>query len=257
MMKWDAEKYDTVVAPQAEAGEELIDMADIHRADFVLDVGCGTGKLTARIAGFAHDGTVIGLDPSAEMLGRAKRLCQLRKNMVFIQMPAQAMDFDDQFDLIFSNSALHWIKEQEQVLGLVYNALRKGGRLAFQLPAENFCPEFFEYAEGALRELSLERFFAGWERPWFLPDRDTYRALLRSAGFKRLDVFYRDYDLQFSSVGEIIGWWSSAGLRPYLERLPERERDYFQYAMAMSFEKNRTPNGLGFNFKRLFAFGKK
>ena len=67
-MRWDAEKYDAVEAPQMDAGRELISMANVNEGDAILDVGCGTGKLTVELARLACNGSVTGIDPSGDML---------------------------------------------------------------------------------------------------------------------------------------------------------------------------------------------
>ena len=71
-MRWDAEKYDAVKAPQVDAGKELIAMAKVKDTDSVLDLGCGTGKLTVELAKRASNGIVVGIDPSREMLEKAR-----------------------------------------------------------------------------------------------------------------------------------------------------------------------------------------
>jgi trans-aconitate 2-methyltransferase len=253
-MEW---KYYSVKAPQVDAGRELIQMADIKPWEKVLDIGCGTGTLTASIAEILKQGTVIGIDPSRKRLAQARGQAKGRPNMVLLQMRAELMDFDEQFDLAFSNSALQWIKEQEKVLSLVHSALKRGGRIAFQMPTKHFCPSFYEYVFGSIKRLSLEHFFWGWEPPWFLPEKEEYDYLLRGAGFRKTEVFYREYRLSFRSAKEILDWWASAGLRPFLDKLPQKERDSFEYSIAMGFEDTRTEKGLEFDFKRLFAFGLK
>ena len=70
-MRWDAEKYDEVKIPQVDAGNELITLAKVRDTDSILDIGCGTGKLTVALARLAYNGFVTGLDPSHEMLEKA------------------------------------------------------------------------------------------------------------------------------------------------------------------------------------------
>jgi len=256
-MKWDAVQYDSVKAPQADAGKELIAMANIKSSDAVLDIGCGTGKLTLELSLLAHEGTVTGIDPSGEMLAKAGEISGGRDNMRFLLVPAQSMGFTGEFDLVFSNSALQWVPEQREVIGRVYRSLKKGGRVAFQLPAKNFCREFFAYTSAAITLLGFEKYFQQWQSPWYLPEKEEYENLLEEEGFGNIHVFSRDYRLVFNSVGDIISWWSSAGLRPFLELLPEREQEYFKYAVAMSYESNRTNRGIEFDFRRLFVFAEK
>ena len=135
-MKWDAAQYDSVKAPQVDAGKELVALAKVNDNDSVLDIGCGTGKLTLELSRLASGGTVIGIDPSAEMLQKAEEISGTRDNIRFMRVYGQSMQFTDQFDLVFSNSALQWIREQQDVIRLVYRSLKKGGRIAFQLPVK-------------------------------------------------------------------------------------------------------------------------
>lgn len=256
-MKWDAEKYDAVKAPQVDAGRELIGLAGARENESILDLGCGTGKLTVELARLAGSGPVVGLDPSREMLDKARQVAGNMRNLRFVQAPAQSMKFTDEFDLVFSNSALQWVKEQKQALELTYRSLKKGGRVAFQMPAKNFCREFFAYVERAIDSLGYERFYYGWQSPWYFSTKEEYKEMLVRAGFQSIRVFYRDYRLTFPGVSEVVNWWSSAGLRPYLAALPEGAQEHFKDAFAEGFENNRTDKGVEFNFRRLFAFADK
>ena len=256
-MKWDAQTYDAVKAPQIDAGRELIAVAGIRENDAILDLGCGTGKLTVELARLARLGRVTGLDPSPEMLAKAREASAAFGKLRLLELPAQTMEFVDEFDLVFSNSALQWVKEQEQVMSRVSRSLRKGGRIAVQMPAKNFCAEFFDAVEGAVSSLGYERFFEKWRSPWRFPEKEEYEAILAAAGFQSQKVYYRDYHLAFGTISDVVNWWSSAGLRPYLAALPEPGRKYFQEAFARRFERNRTDRGIEFGFRRLFAFAEK
>jgi trans-aconitate 2-methyltransferase len=256
-MKWDAEKYDSVRAPQVDAGRELISMAKVNNTDEILDIGCGTGKLTMELARIASKGSVTGNDPSTDMIEKARKVFGDNGNLRFLRIAAEKMDFPRCFDLAFSNSALQWVKEQRKALELTHRSLKQGGRIAFQLPAKNFCKEFFIYAENAISSLGLERYFRDWQQPWYLPEKEEYAFILKEEGFKKIEIFYRDYRLVFDSVNSVLDWWSSAGLRPYLEMLSYKEQEYFRYSIAMSYENNRTEKGIEFDFRRLFAFAEK
>jgi trans-aconitate 2-methyltransferase len=252
-MRWDADTYDSVKAPQFDAGMELIEISRVRATDSVLDIGCGTGKLTIELARLAAKGAVVGIDPSAEMLERAMTLSSETENLRFVRTGAESIDFVERFDIAFSNSALQWVTEQREAIRRAYKSLKSGGRIAFQLPSRNFCAEFFDYNANAIALLGYERFFLNWKTPWFLPTEEEYESLLQWVGFRDIKVSYRDYRLVFGGVTEILNWWSSAGLRPYLTALPEKEKEYFKYAVGMQYEQNRTERGIEFDFRRLFA----
>ncbi len=256
-MRWDAKKYDAAKAPQVDAGRELIAMAGVSDTDSILDIGCGTGNLTIELARLASKGYVVGIDSSGEMLEKAREKAEPMENLSLIRVSAQSMSFTDEFDIVFSNSALQWMKEQKEIMGRVYQSLKPGGRIVFQLPAKNFCREFFDYTGNAIALLRLEQFHVNWKSPWYFPAKEEYETLLKEAGFGNIRVFYRDYRLVFEGLKEVLDWLASAGLRPYLDLLPGREQEYFKYAFAMSFENNRTDRGIEFDFRRLFASARK
>lgn len=256
-MKWDAEKYDAVKAPQIDAGRELIGLARVRENDAILDLGCGTGKLTVELARQARHGRVTGLDPSQEMVDKARTVSEGFKHLRLLQLPAQTMEFESEFDLVFSNSALHWVKEQGEVARRVFRALCKGGRIAFQMPAKGFCREFFDHVDEAISSLGYERFFYGWQSPWHFPAQGEYETMLTELGFRSTRVYYRDYHLTFETVPEVVNWWSSAGLRPYLAALPITGQEHFKNAFGECFAREKTARGIEFKFTRLFVFAEK
>ncbi len=256
-MKWDAGLYDSTQGVRVNAGTDLMEIASIRNTDSILDIGCGTGTLTIELARRADRGFVVGIDPSPEMLEKAKEKSASANNISLSLMAAQDMDFTNRFDLVFSNLALQWVKEQKETMLLVHKALKQRGRIAFQIPAMDFCPEFFENINGALAEHKLERFYSDWQYPWYFPAKEEYENMLITVGFRNVSVFYKYYRSVFEGTGEVLKWLMSAGLRPYLSALPVREQEYFKYAVAMRFETSRTDDGIELNFRRLFAFGEK
>ncbi len=254
-MKWDAAIYDAVKAPQIDAGRELLSLAGVREEDAVLDLGCGTGKLTVELARLVPRGSVVGLDPSPEMLEKAHEATSGMMNVRFARVSAETMNFADEFDLVFSNSALHWIRDQERAVSRVFRSLRRGGRIAFQMPAKDFCTEFFDSVGEAITSLGYERFYEGWRSPWRFPEKEEYASLLAETGFRDIKVYAREYRLCFGPLSDVVNWWSSAGLRPYLACLPEGAQEHFKAAFGEGFERKRTAKGIEFDFRRLFAFG--
>jgi len=255
-MRWDAEKYDSTHSPQTNAGMELIAMADVKAGDAVLDIGCGTGRLTYELVRLAHKGAVVGIDPSQEMLNKAK-ISSSADNIVFMNIRAEDMKFKNDFDIVFSNSALQWIKEQEKVAKLAYTGLRKNGRIAVQLPAKDFCWALMDNIYSAINALGLEAKFKNMESPWRFPLKEDLSGFMKDAGFVNVNAFYKDYTLMFECINDVLEWGESAALRPYLFPLSEKMQEQFKYAFAMGFENYRTEKGIEFSFRRLFATAEK
>jgi trans-aconitate methyltransferase len=97
-----------------------------------LDVGCGTGTLTEKIAG--SGAIVTGIDASPEMIAKAK---QAYNNIGFFVKDASNFYFDTKFDAAFSNAAFHWIKDQQGLLQSIYDSLKTGGRLVYEMGAKH------------------------------------------------------------------------------------------------------------------------
>lgn len=256
-MKWDAALYDAAQGDRRSSGMDLMDLSGIRNSDVILDIGCGTGTLTFELARRAESGFVVGIDPSAEMLARAKAKSASYSNIELMLTAAEEMEFTDRFDLVFSNLALQWVKEQGKALKRMFLSLRQGGRIAVHIPAREFSMAFFENINGVVSDLRIERFYSAWEFPWYLPDKEEYVELLTAAGFRNVDVSCKCFRTVFTGTGELMNWLVSAGLRPYLSVLPEREQEYLKYAIAMRFENSRTDNGIELEFRRLFAFAEK
>lgn len=256
-MKWDPKQYDNAKAPQIDAGRELIALAQVREDDSILDLGCGTGKLTIELARMASNGNVIGIDSSDEMLSKAGEVSAETGNMHVMKVPAQSMVFDEEFDLVFSNSAFQWIKEQEDVIARSYKALRPRGRIAVQMPAKDYCWTMTENIQSAIAALGLDKKFNRMESPWRFPLKEEMHGFLKDAGFGNINIFYRDYVLLFESINDVLGWGVSAGLRPFLAPLSKKKQERFKYSFAIGFENYRTERGIEFNFRRIFAFAEK
>ncbi len=254
-MRWDAEKYDSTHGPQIDAGLKLIETANVRANDSILDIGCGTGRLTCELARFAHKGTVVGIDPSPEMFKKAREVSSSIDNILLMNIRAEEMCFKNDFDLVYSNSALQWIKEQGDVIARSYRALKPGGRLAVQLPAKDFCWAMTENIQSAISELGLESKFKKMKSLWRFPLKEEMDGYLNDAGFLNVKTYYKEDVLLFESINDVLDWGVSAGLRPFLALLNENKQERFKYAFAMGFENYRTEKGIEFGFKRLFAFG--
>jgi trans-aconitate methyltransferase len=173
---WDPEQYEAHHAFVWELGQHLIDLLDPQRGERILDLGCGTGQLTYKIA--ERGAQVIGLDASPEMIGQAR---QNYPQLHFVLQDAARMEFDSEFDAVFSNAALHWMLDASSVAKTVTRALRKEGR---------FVAEFG--GKGNIRhiETAIETVVARYHgdalprRRTFYPSIGEYASLLEMSGLE-------------------------------------------------------------------------
>jgi len=123
--QWDAERYDEKHSFMYQKAKGLVDLLAPKRGERILDLGCGTGALTAEIA--ARGAEIVGVDRSGEMIAQAKKKYP---ELIFEVADARALKFETEFDAVFSNAVLHWIPEAERVIAGVVRALKPAGRFA-------------------------------------------------------------------------------------------------------------------------------
>lgn len=176
-------RYARDSSAQRSAADVLLALAAVGPADDVLDVGCGTGALAARIRGMTR-GRVVGVDPSTGMIEAARR--EAPPGVALARCAAEELPYEAEFDLVLSNSALQWFRDPALALARMRRALRPGGRLAVQAPATRlYCPEFVEAMSDVSRDPRTGSSFAGFRSPWFLFETaDEYATLAAAAGLE-------------------------------------------------------------------------
>src|SRR5580700_8966364 len=125
---WDSSLYDDRHSFVWRAGASLVELLDPKPGERILDLGCGTGHLTAKIAEAGVE--VTGLDSSTSMIAQAR---QNFPGLKFSLADARDFRFDRPFDAVFSNAALHWIHDAEAVVRSIAAALRPGGRFVLEM----------------------------------------------------------------------------------------------------------------------------
>jgi ubiquinone/menaquinone biosynthesis C-methylase UbiE len=176
--------YQSVSRLQRAAGAALIDLLDIRPGENVLDVGCGTGELARRIKSLSGAGRVCGIDPSEGMIAESRRLSQ--DGVEFFEESAESMSFEDEFDVVFCNSAFMWVENIDLAVSNMRDALVPGGRVGVQAPATSRCSPNFAAAVGeSARDPAVREAISTFKSPWFWRETpEQYAEVFEKAGFK-------------------------------------------------------------------------
>ena len=169
---WEKEKYEKNARFVSDYGEELIEWLNPQKKEYILDLGCGDGVLTKKISEYGCK--VLGLDGSQKFIEAAGKL-----GIDAVQGDAQNMNFENEFDAIFSNAALHWMTNPEKVMEGVSRALKKGGRFVVEMGGKGN----IEKIENAIFE-TVEKHNLKAKKCWFFPTPEEKTKLLEKYGLK-------------------------------------------------------------------------
>jgi trans-aconitate 2-methyltransferase len=221
-MPWDPDRYHQFERERAAPFEDLLALIRPRPAMHVVDLGCGTGELTRRLAGALPGSDVLGLDRSPEMLARAAG--HARPSLRFESGAIE--DAGGSWDLIFSHAALQWVEDHSTLIPRLLSLLRPGGQLAVQVPSNHGHPTHTLILELAGEE-PFRSALGGWRRISPVLPIDTYAELLFAHGAQTLTVFEKVYSHVLPDAGGLADWTSGTALVPYFERLSPALRDLF------------------------------
>lgn len=121
--QWNPSLYDDKHSFVSAFGDSLVKVLAPKKGEKILDVGCGTGDLACQMADAGAK--VVGIDSSEKMIAKAK---EKYLHLSFYVKDVTQLDFHNEFDAVFSNAVLHWVRQPEKALTNIYNSLKKGGR---------------------------------------------------------------------------------------------------------------------------------
>jgi len=209
---WDPARYAEHARFVSDLGMPVLELLAPKPDERILDLGCGDGALTLKLAKLGC--TVVGVDSSPEMVAAAKSL-----GLTAQVMNGHTLPFIDEFDAVFSNAALHWMKNPEQVIAGVWNALKPGGR---------FVGEFGGYDNVATIVTAIESVLSSRgvviAHPWFFPRPEEYGKWLKARGFmvESIALMPRTTPLPGG-----LGGWLETFAQPYTSALPAPEKPGF------------------------------
>jgi trans-aconitate 2-methyltransferase len=217
---WNANLYNAKHDFVWKYGSDVVSLLAPRAGEHILDLGCGTGHLTAQIA--ESGATVMGVDRSAEMVSAAQASYP---NLKFEVIDARNLSFNEMFDAVFSNATLHWIHEPEAVLRGIFKALRTGGRFVAEMGGKKNIRAMQDAFDDALAELGAAKH--GEVQPWYYPSVSEYSSLAEKIGFevRLITLFDRPTGLADGAAG-LRNWIIMFG-GDYLAKAGDFKREEF------------------------------
>ncbi len=244
--EWNPADYAAHSRAQYQWAEEMIGKLDLNGTESILDIGCGDGKVTALLASRVPQGSVTAIDNSASMirLAREKYPRSLTPNITFLEMDALDIPFINQFDLVFSNAALHWVPDHARMLRGVFRCLKRKGRVFFQMGGHGNASDILNLADAMIHSDPWKDYFMDFSNPYRFFTAGEYRVLLGDAGLIPIRAELIPKDMVQAGKEGLSGWIRTTWL-PYTGRVPVSGRNRFISDLAESYLERYPPDSKG------------
>lgn len=232
MSDWNSNQYMKFRAERTQPSTDLINRLSRHKPQKILDLGCGPGNSTRKLAEKFPTADILGIDSSEDMLKKARRD---HPDLSFkcLRVPDEICNLKD-FDLIFSNACIHWIPNHKALIPDLFDKLSQRGMLAVQIPYIQKAP-FYRLLNELVgtcewKNLSVIHNF------YNLYPEEYYDILSElSSDF---NIWETTYYHTVNSNNDVIEWYKGSGLRPYLDMLSEKEKPRFLADLSEIISEN-------------------
>jgi trans-aconitate 2-methyltransferase len=235
MTEWDAANYALRSGLQAAMAAEVVSLVYLAGSERVLDIGCGDGRVTAGLASRLPQGSVVGVDVSREMIAFAEEHANL-PNLEFQVANAADLPFHNEFHLVVSINALHWLPDPDPPLRGIRAAMKPTGRAQLRLVADGARKSLETVIEETRRAPEWARYFKAFRDPYLHVTPEQYGAAAERNGLRveRMHVGSKAWDFQsrenfFASCQVTLVAWT--------QRLPEAEKGGFINDVLDRYEK--------------------
>ena len=222
-MPWNPDKYHQFQTQRSAPFDDLLKLVEIRSGLKAVDLGCGTGELTRRLADVLPESDVLGIDSSPQMLERTGEY--VREGLRF--EPGDLAKLQGKWDLIISNAALQWSEKHEELIPYLFGCLKLGGQIAVQVPSNHGGPTHLIIRDIAGRE-PFRMALNGWTRQSPVMPIETVASLLFREGAQDILAFDKIYPHILENADTIVEWILGTALVPYFERLGDLKDDFVE-----------------------------
>ena len=228
--EWNAKSYHRVSNPHVNWGLAVLEQLPLAGDELVVDLGCGTGRLTATLLERLPRGRVVAVDRSATMTRAAREyLTPLFPSRVdVVRADATAIPIAGAADAVFSTATFHWIPSHEALFASIFRALKPGGRLVAQAGGGRNLERVHDRCERLIDSLEFRDYFTQWKDPWNYAGPEATAARLSNAGFVDISTNLEPSPVRFGDAASFAEFITTVICRPHVACLTdERARDAF------------------------------
>ncbi len=252
---WNPGQYNRFRGERMAPFADLVSLVKPAAAMRIIDLGCGTGELTALLAERFPDATVLGIDSSEAMLREAEPRSSDRVRFECRDI-GDLTDFGP-YDLVFAHASLQWIPDNERLMHTLLSSLRPGAQIAVQMP-RNFDKPSHTVAAEVARESPFRELLGG---PVAQPDTlplERYAELFHGHGFQGAVCFEKIYGHELASSTEVVEWVKGTLLTVYLPRLDaEGQAKFIARYRERLLERIGVQTPYFYPFRRMLLWGRK
>lgn len=248
-MAWDPNKYNKFKTERFAPFYDLLSLIEIKPDMEVIDLGCGTGELTRKLADKLATANVVGIDSSKEMLNEAQAFSNERVRFVQKTIEEQ-LNSNHEWDLVFSNAAIQWSDNHEVLIPKIIASLKKNGQLAIQIPSQkdNLLNKMLDELAD---EEPYQKALSGWHRTSPVLRTEVYAHLLFDNGCKSMTVYEKIYPLIVPKPDDLFEWIAGTALIPYVEKLESGIKENFIQEFKNRIHKKFLKSPVLYPFKRI------
>ena len=251
-MPWDPNQYHKFQAERSAPFFDLLALVEVRPGLKVVDLGCGTGELTRKLADALPNSDVLGIDSSPQMLDKAASSFA-SPNLRFEQ--GDQSQLTGEWDIIFSNAALQWSEYHSELIPSLYERLAPGGQIAVQVPSNHNHISHQIYRETASEEM-FKFILNGFQRYAPVLSIDDYARILFNCGAENIVVLEKVYSHILENSDAVVEWISGTALVPYFERLG-KHKDEFVDAIRTKMRAAMPDSPVFYPFRRTFFAARK